>query len=87
MTSTGESRPQSPARVAGKGDSCPTCSVALIPIVYGLPLPELFQEAERGDVELGGCCFMEGRPQLRCRGPKPHYWRREEDGHLVECAR
>jgi len=27
----------------------------MVPIVYGLPGPELFERAERGEVILGGC--------------------------------
>jgi len=36
---------------------CPSCkSEHVIPIVYGLPGWELAEEAEKGHVELGGCC-------------------------------
>lgn len=35
---------------------CPECGSAdVVPIVYGLPAPELFESAERGGVVLGGC--------------------------------
>jgi hypothetical protein len=37
---------------------CPQCDGDhVVPIVYGLPGPELEQEAMRGEVVLGGCCL------------------------------
>ncbi|HEX4903960.1 MAG TPA: hypothetical protein VFU93_00820 [Acidimicrobiales bacterium] len=33
-----------------------------VPIVYGLPGPELFEEADRGAVILGGCCVVVDAP-------------------------
>ena len=39
-------------------EECPICSKKeLIPIVYGFPGPELFEESEKGLVKLGGCCL------------------------------
>jgi hypothetical protein len=38
--------------------ACPTCGEAAVPIVYGLPGPELVEEAERGEVVLGGCTVI-----------------------------
>ena len=60
-----------------KGSKCPTCNAGkLIPIVYGLPLRELMEQSERGEVELGGCIitevfdpergFVSGDPELYC---------------------
>ncbi|OLT30759.1 hypothetical protein BJF79_38230 [Actinomadura sp. CNU-125] len=47
--------------------ACPHCGGgAPIPIVYGLPGPDLFEEAERGEVALGGCVVWEGRPLWHC---------------------
>lgn len=44
-------------------EECPLCNKKeLIPIVYGFPGPELFEESEKGLVKLGGCCL-----------PHPHY--------------
>lgn len=41
---------------AGAPESCPECgSRQLVPIVYGLPSPELEQRARRQEVALGGC--------------------------------
>ena len=47
---------------------CPRCgSPAVIPIAYGLPAgPEVFEEAERGELELGGCVIADDSPGLRC---------------------
>ena len=38
-----------------------------IEIVYGYPGPELMESAERGAVELGGCCVFPDEPDHRCR--------------------
>lgn len=46
--------------------TCPQCGGAPVPIVYGLPGPELFEEAERGEVALGGCVVWPDRPLWRC---------------------
>ena len=48
---------------------CPHCgSARVIPIVYGLPGPELFQAAERGEVALGGCLVDDRNPMWHCNG-------------------
>ena len=39
-----------------KGSRCPSCANGrLLPIVYGLPLPESLVRDQRGEVILGGC--------------------------------
>jgi hypothetical protein len=48
----------------GEGDSCPTCGAAIIPIVYGIA-PCRFEEEERGQIALGGCCITGAAPQFR----------------------
>ena len=51
-----------------KKTTCPTCSETdLVPIVYGYPAPELFEAAERGEVELGGCVIYGDDPKWSCR--------------------
>lgn len=47
---------------------CPVCGnlVAPVPIVFGYPSPDLFAEAEAGEVELGGCVVSEHDPTHRC---------------------
>jgi hypothetical protein len=65
------------ARVVRKGSRCPTCNAGkLIPIVYGLPLRELMEQSDRGEVKLGGCIITDvfdpksgsiiGDPELYC---------------------
>ena len=41
---------------------CPDCPEAHrgVPLVYGLPSPELFEAAERGEAVLGGCVVEPG---------------------------
>jgi len=34
---------------------CPVCNSHVVRIVYGYPTDETFQEADRGEVRLGGC--------------------------------
>ena len=47
---------------------CPSCkSEHVIPIVYGLPGLELAEEAEKGHVELGGCCVDANNPNWKCK--------------------
>jgi hypothetical protein len=53
-------RPKAPS-------SCPQCGGRrLIPIAYGLPGPELFEAAERGEVILGGCLVDDANPLWQC---------------------
>jgi hypothetical protein len=39
----------------------------VIPIVYGFPSHELFEEAEKGLVKLGGCCVKQDSPEWYCK--------------------
>ena len=43
---------------------CPRCgeSVKPVPIVYGYPGPEMVEQAERGEIRLGGCVVGEESP-------------------------
>jgi len=53
---------------------CPSCkSEQVIPIVYGYPGKELFEDAEKGRVELGGCVVDSHNPDWKCRVCK-HAW-------------
>lgn len=46
---------------------CPECgSDKIIPILYGLPRPELVRKAVFGKVILGGCVVHENGPDLFC---------------------
>jgi hypothetical protein len=68
-------------------NSGPTCGAALIRIAYGFPGDDMIEQAERGEIELGGCLLGESNPQFHCRGPKPHYWRLDPEGQLVTTGR
>lgn len=38
--------------------SCPKCnSTNVIPIIYGYPTPELFEDSDNDKCILGGCCI------------------------------
>lgn len=43
------------------------CDTPMTPIAYGLPGSELFEAAERGEVELGGCVIDDSMPLYVCR--------------------
>ncbi len=70
-----------------KGSRCPDCKGArLIPIVYGMPGPELVEQSERGEIELGGCVvsgevfdpergFSSGDPELSCPNCEGRFFR------------
>jgi hypothetical protein len=45
---------------------CPKCGGRAVRIIYGYPLPETFEAAERGELVLGGCCRLEGSPDGIC---------------------
>lgn len=52
----------------GRTPACPRCGSAdTIPIAYGFPGPEMMEEAERGEIALGGCCIEEYQPEWHCR--------------------
>ncbi|MEX1336714.1 MAG: hypothetical protein AB1Z66_15585 [Candidatus Limnocylindrales bacterium] len=47
---------------------CPNCAelVVPLPIVYGYPSPELFEEAAAGRVRIGGCVISGDDPEYEC---------------------
>ena len=55
---------------------CPTCGAAGVRIVYGMPGPELFEAADRGEVFLGGCVIGDDDPTYACGSG--HRWGRRE---------
>jgi hypothetical protein len=59
MVSTGTRR-------RAKRPLCPFCDYddQVVPIVYGLPEPELIEQSQRGEIALGGCSI----------GPDLHNW-------------
>ena len=52
--------------------ACPTCGAAGVPILYGLPVSEAVDAADRGLLVLGGCIVADDSPQWRC--PAGHEW-------------
>jgi rubredoxin len=50
----------------GTPRKCPECGTKLLRIVYGMPGPDLFDEAEQGKVLLGGCCISFNDPTWGC---------------------
>ena len=48
--------------------TCPRCGVdaPMIPIVFGYPMPETFEAADRGELILGGCLVAGENPTHRC---------------------
>ena len=50
----------------GKHPACPKCgSEQVLPIAYGLPGPEMWEMANRGEIVLGGCVV--DSPQWSCQ--------------------
>ena len=45
---------------------CPTCGEKLVPVIYGYPDSEAFEEADRGEVVLGGCMVGDFDPATAC---------------------
>jgi hypothetical protein len=51
-----------------KKPTCSSCAATdLVAIVYGYPDPELFEAADCGEVELGGCVIYGNDPKWSCR--------------------
>jgi len=46
---------------------CSRCVGSTFPIAYGFPDADLFDAAERGEVELAGCIMPDMPPTRRCR--------------------
>ena len=50
---------------------CPKCkSNKIIPIMYGMPTHEAFEEAEKGNIKMGGCMIREAMPDRYCTSCK-----------------
>ena len=57
-----------PVVVNRKPCKCPKCGGKVVKIVYGEPCPELFEQAERKEVVLGGCCInLDGNGRIQSR--------------------
>ena len=54
--------------------TCPRCgSRGALPIVYGMPFPEMVEESAAGRVALGGCVIFPESPDWRCVACG-HHW-------------
>lgn len=67
---------------------CPECKVRLnkVPIVYGMPSPEMGEQAERGEIILGGCVFSECAPNYvfvcpKCKEEIGRYYIDDKQAH------
>jgi hypothetical protein len=61
-------------RRSKKAPPCPGCQATVtVPIVYGLPSPETFEAAERGEVAIGGCVLEVHNPRWACPACE-HRW-------------
>ena len=52
---------------------CPNCGNKMVEIVYGMPAPETFEKAEKGEVFLGGCMIEDDRPEYHCNNCRRNY--------------
>ena len=58
---------------------CPFCgSHEVVPILYGLPGPEMMEQAEAGKIALGGCCVTGDDPNWHCN-KCGHEWGRPKE--------
>ena len=62
-----------------EGPPCPICGRPGVPIEYGMPGPEMVDEAEAGRIVLGGCVVTGYDPDWACTGPERHVWRVGEE--------
>jgi len=59
--------------------ACPSCGANdSVPIVYGLPGPELMEEAKAGKVAIGGCIVTSDNPTRECTACG-HRWRSSQE--------
>lgn len=57
-----------PGVLRKRSKPCPKCgSLDVVPIEYGYPGPETMEAAERGLIELGGCCVTGDDPRKLCK--------------------
>ncbi len=64
--------------------TCPACGADFIPVIYGMPGPDLVEAEERGEVILGGCVPMLELPAIwHCKGNPQHLVEEDERGRLT----
>jgi len=65
--------------------ACPECgSHDVVPIIYGLPGPELETRAVMGEVMLGGCVVFDSAPDLYCKSCSASWRDMRAKRHLVD---
>ena len=65
-------------------NKCPECSSKnVIPIEYGMPGLEMREEADRGEIVLGGCCIMEDANNRHCKDCS-HEWDKDTE-YCTKC--
>lgn len=63
-----------------KAPPCPNCgSTDTVPIIYGLPAEEAFEEEREGKVVLGGCIIFENSPKWHCKSCGYEWGRHEAE--------
>ncbi len=45
---------------------CPECEHAVVPVMFGMPGPEMVEEEQRGEIVLGGCVVDGDDPVWAC---------------------
>lgn len=60
---------EQPGPMSSIASKCPQCGgTKILPIVYGLPGPELVEADARGEAVIGGCLVSEDSPHWCCTG-------------------
>lgn len=73
-----------PILVNRKPCKCPKCGGKVVKIVYGMPTPELYEQSERKEVILGGCCIHEDGDPLIGDTSKFAALKNQKDGKLID---
>jgi len=49
--------------------ACPICNQSdmVLPILYGFPSEEMFEQSKKGLIILGGCCIEKDDPDWYCK--------------------
>ena len=50
-----------------ESEKCPNCGTKGTPIVYGYPTYEAFENEQKGEIILGGCCITPNSPTKVCK--------------------
>lgn len=51
-----------------KNPKCPKCGGEnTVPICYGMPMYEMYESEQKGELVLGGCCVTSDSPEWYCK--------------------